>query len=169
MFRLLTTLIQINIKAGYSIAKKPTRYHLNPAELEEKFIKGGGKGGQKINKSAHCVVLKHVPTDTVVRVCTRSLEYNRHLARDRLERQVEFKLFGENSRTGIKIAKIKRRNERKSRKTRVKYGVKDSTVPPVNITGEKDSTVLPVNEPAVKNKTLLKNEKLMKHLAELMK
>jgi len=30
------------------------------SELEEKFIKGGGPGGQKINKTNSCVYLKHV-------------------------------------------------------------------------------------------------------------
>jgi len=33
---------------------------LDETELVEKFIKGGGKGGQKINKTSNCVWLKHV-------------------------------------------------------------------------------------------------------------
>lgn len=35
---------------------------LEEAELVEKFVKGGGPGGQKINKTNNCVYLKHVPS-----------------------------------------------------------------------------------------------------------
>lgn len=35
-------------------------------ELEESFIKGGGPGGQKINKCNSKVQLKHIPTGIVV-------------------------------------------------------------------------------------------------------
>lgn len=42
--------------------------HLNEDEMEETFIKGWGKGGQKVNKSSNCVQLKHKPTGIVVKV-----------------------------------------------------------------------------------------------------
>lgn len=31
-------------------------------DLEERFVRGSGPGGQKTNKTANCVVLKHMPT-----------------------------------------------------------------------------------------------------------
>ncbi len=37
------------------------------ADIEEKFIHGGGKGGQKINKASNTVQLKHLPSGTVVK------------------------------------------------------------------------------------------------------
>ena len=38
-------------------------------DIEESFVKGNGPGGQKVNKSSNCVVLKHKPTGIVVKVC----------------------------------------------------------------------------------------------------
>ena len=38
------------------------------SELEERFIRGSGPGGQKINKTSNCVMLKHLPTGIVVKV-----------------------------------------------------------------------------------------------------
>lgn len=38
------------------------------SELEEKFVKGFGKGGQKVNKTSNCVELKHLPSGITVKV-----------------------------------------------------------------------------------------------------
>lgn len=35
---------------------------LDEKDLEEGFVKGGGPGGQKVNKSTNCVYIKHLPT-----------------------------------------------------------------------------------------------------------
>ena len=40
------------------------------SELEEKFVRGFGKGGQKVNKTSNCVELKHLPTGITVKVKT---------------------------------------------------------------------------------------------------
>lgn len=37
---------------------------INKEELEWKYIKGGGPGGSKVNKSVNCVQLTHIPTGT---------------------------------------------------------------------------------------------------------
>ena len=42
---------------------------LNEDELEEQFVRGSGPGGQATNKTSNCVVLKHIPTGIVVKVC----------------------------------------------------------------------------------------------------
>ena len=41
---------------------------LNDEEIEELFTKGSGPGGQCVNKTNNCVVLKHKPTSLVVKV-----------------------------------------------------------------------------------------------------
>lgn len=41
---------------------------LDPRDLEETFTRGTGKGGQHRNKTDTVVVLRHLPTNTVVRV-----------------------------------------------------------------------------------------------------
>ncbi len=90
-------------------------------ELEEKFVKGAGNGGQKVNKTSNRVVLTHLPTKIRVECQdTRSLQQNRKIARKRLQLKVDEHLNGENSRKGIKAsvavakkAKNKARNQRR--------------------------------------------------------
>ena len=50
-------------------------------DVEERFIRGGGPGGQKINKTSSCVWLRHGPTGVEVR-CQRerSQTVNREIA-----------------------------------------------------------------------------------------
>src|SRR2546430_17170738 len=51
-------------------------------ELEEHFVRSGGKGGQNVNKVSTCVVLRHRPSGVMVK-CQRerSQALNRFLAR----------------------------------------------------------------------------------------
>ncbi len=54
-------------------------------DLLEKFIKGTGPGGQKINKTASAVFLQHIPSGIEVKCQDgRSLTHNREIARQRL-------------------------------------------------------------------------------------
>jgi protein subunit release factor A len=60
------------------------------AELEEQFVRGGGRGGQSVAKTNNCVILKHVPSGTQVRChATRSCETNRRLARKELQLRLD--------------------------------------------------------------------------------
>ena len=60
------------------------------AEVEERFVRGSGPGGQKINKTSSTVWLLHRPTGIEVR-CQRerSQAANRDLAWDELCRKLE--------------------------------------------------------------------------------
>src|SRR5690606_5916276 len=54
-------------------------------DLDERFVLGSGSGGQKINKTASCVQLKHIPTGYEVSCQdSRSREKNREIARARM-------------------------------------------------------------------------------------
>lgn len=48
--------------------KNYTFPELKPEDLEENFVRGSGPGGQAVNKTSNCVVLKHIPTGIVVKV-----------------------------------------------------------------------------------------------------
>ena len=61
------------------------RIELNESDLEERFVRGSGPGGQKINKTSNRVVLVHVPTGLRVECQDqRSLSANRKIARNKL-------------------------------------------------------------------------------------
>ena len=42
---------------------------LDESNIEESFVRGNGPGGQCVNKTNNCVVLKHHPTGITVKVC----------------------------------------------------------------------------------------------------
>lgn len=80
-------------------------------ELEEKFVRGHGPGGQNINKTSNCVVLKHLPTGIIVKCHqTRSQQENRILARQLLQEKLDILLNGEMSIS----AQLKRLETQKS-------------------------------------------------------
>jgi len=41
---------------------------VRPGDVEERFVRGGGAGGQKINKTSSTVVLRHRPSGVEVRI-----------------------------------------------------------------------------------------------------
>lgn len=54
---------------------------VRPGEVDERFIRGAGPGGQKINKTSSTVVLRHGPTGIEVRCqAERSQAANREAA-----------------------------------------------------------------------------------------
>jgi len=58
---------------------------LKEEELEERFVRSSGAGGQHVNKSSTCVWLKHRPTGLEVKcMAERSQSLNRFLARREL-------------------------------------------------------------------------------------
>ena len=59
------------------------RLGLQERDLVERFIRGSGPGGQKINKTSSCVQLRHLPTGIEIKCQqSRSLLANRVKARD---------------------------------------------------------------------------------------
>jgi len=86
-------------------------------DLDEKFIRGSGRGGQKINKTSSCVYLKHVPTGLDVKCqASRSREVNRLLARRELCERVEALRSGECRRRTMEAERIRRQKRRRSRR-----------------------------------------------------
>ncbi|KAK9360971.1 RF-1 domain-containing protein [Lipomyces starkeyi] len=95
----------------------PPRPTIPEDEIEEVFIKGGGKGGQKINKTNSKVQLRHIPTGFVVSSqATRSREQNRKLARIELAEELEYQRDPENSRRGQKIKQLQKKKAQQRKK-----------------------------------------------------
>src|SRR3990167_6651690 len=90
-------------------------------DLIEKFILGSGSGGQKINKTASCVYLKHSPSSIEIKCQkTRSRELNRFYARRELCDKIEQQRFKEKSEKVQAIEKIRRQKRRRSRRSKEK-------------------------------------------------
>ena len=86
-------------------------------DLEEKFVRSGGAGGQKVNKTSTCVHLKHLPTGLAVKVQkSRSQGLNRFYARRQLCELLENKLLGKDSPEAKRIEKIRKQKDRRKRR-----------------------------------------------------
>lgn len=95
--------------------------HIQPEDIEEHFTRGGGPGGQKINKTSSCVELHHVPTGTDVRVQKhREQSKNRISAYKLLILKIEEKVKGKESAIQQKQFKIRKQKQRRSRKSKEK-------------------------------------------------
>ncbi|CDF34447.1 Probable peptide chain release factor C12orf65, mitochondrial [Chondrus crispus] len=91
-------------------------------DLEEQFVRGSGPGGQKINKTACCVVLKHKPSGIIVRCQeTRSQVKNREVARKILQRKLDEIEKGEESLAAKELFKARARKARRRRKSVKKH------------------------------------------------
>jgi protein subunit release factor B len=90
-------------------------------DVEERFIRGTGPGGQKINKTASTVWLRHGPTGVAVR-CQRerSQATNRELAWTALCAKLEERKRTAAASRQAEQAKNQRRNRQKSRGQKVR-------------------------------------------------
>ena len=89
---------------------------VNLADIDEKFVKGGGHGGQKINKSSNTVQLRHMPSGIVVKYQQhRELSMNRILAL----RELLYKLSPDSPRSK-EIMKIRKQKSRRKRRSGMK-------------------------------------------------
>lgn len=113
---------QSPLRSGIGVSRELPE--LLEEDLTETFIRGGGAGGQKINKTNSKVSLLHIPTR--IRVdCqdTRDLHQNRKIARKRLRLKLDEYFNGSQSRASIKAekastkkAKAKARSRARNRK-----------------------------------------------------
>mmetsp|Transcript_17138 Transcript_17138/g.66737 ORF Transcript_17138/g.66737 Transcript_17138/m.66737 type:complete len:188 (+) Transcript_17138:46-609(+) len=92
------------------------------AQLTEQFVRGFGKGGQKVNKTSNAVVLKDEVSGIVVKCHeTRSLQQNRKIARKLMDQKLEELDLGKDSAVQKKIAKLRKKKAKKKARARQKY------------------------------------------------
>ena len=91
-------------------------------DLEEKFVRSSGSGGQKVNKTSTCVYLKHVPSGVEVKCMrARGQSLNRFLARRELVLRVE-RLLGQRSDEDLRIERVRKQKSKRKRRAILKYG-----------------------------------------------
>ena len=94
---------------------------ISETDLVEKFITGSGSGGQKINKTASCVYLKHEPSGIEIKCQQdRSQELNRYHARVRLCEKYASQKLKLQTKKQHDIEKRKRQKRRRSRRAKQK-------------------------------------------------
>jgi protein subunit release factor B len=94
---------------------------IRESDLEERFIRSSGPGGQNVNKVETGVYLRHVPSRIDVKMTQeRSQALNRFLARRRLCDKLDARLKGEQSAEQARAAKLRRQKRRRSRRAQAK-------------------------------------------------
>jgi protein subunit release factor B len=89
------------------------------SDLEEAFVRSGGPGGQKVNKSSSCVMLLHRPTGLRVKCqASRHQALNRFLARQLLLDKIERAQKGYVEAERARIEKIRRQKRKRSRRAK---------------------------------------------------
>lgn len=95
--------------------------HLLEDDINERFVRSGGPGGQHVNRSATCVYLRHRPTGLEVKSQqARSQALNRFYARRRLCELLEERLFGKESPEFRERERLRKQKDRRRRRTKRK-------------------------------------------------
>ncbi len=104
-----------------ALEERLQRQGIREKDVVEKFIRSGGPGGQKVNKVATCVYLKHIPTGIEVKMSReRSQALNRFLAWRLLAEKLEERIRGIKSERRKRIEKIRRQKRKRSRRAKEK-------------------------------------------------
>lgn len=94
------------------------RLNIRLSDIEETFARGGGKGGQKINKTSNAVVLRYPPMDLTVRAQReRERSLNRFLALRELVDRIEMRVSPGTSERMKDWERQRRRKDRRRRRT----------------------------------------------------
>ena len=111
----------VNPQTASELAARMARLGLREEDIEERFIRGSGSGGQKVNKTSSCVQLLHRPSGIEVK-CQRerSQVMNRFFARRELCDRLEQRIEGAKSARQQEVEKIRRQKRRKSRRQRAR-------------------------------------------------
>lgn len=104
-----------------ALAARMEALGLFETDIEERFVRSSGKGGQNVNKVSTCVVLVHRPSGTTVK-CQRerTQALNRYRARVMLADKVERRVLDERREVAAEIAKVRRQKKKRSRRAKAK-------------------------------------------------
>ncbi|KHE93504.1 MAG: peptide chain release factor-like protein [Candidatus Scalindua rubra] len=115
------SIFKVSEKKEKALLDRMRELNVNEDDLEERFIRSSGPGGQKVNKTSSCVFLRHIPTDITVKYQKeRSQALNRFFARRTLLDQIELKQKGFIKEDKKRVEKIKSLKRKKRKRTKEK-------------------------------------------------
>ena len=106
--------------------KEYVKIEIKNEDLEYQQIKGSGPGGQAVNKTNNCIILKNKPTGITVRShASRDTETNKHYAIKMLKEKLDDHINGELSKKNQEIAKKRKQEAIRRKRSREKYQQKE--------------------------------------------
>lgn len=111
--------LSIRSEAEDQLERRMRALGLRASDLEEVFVRSGGHGGQNVNKTATCVMLRHRPSGIQVKCqATRQQGLNRFIARQRLVEKLEARQAARVDGERARAAKLRRQSRTRSRRAR---------------------------------------------------
>jgi protein subunit release factor B len=126
-------------KKAEALSRRMAALDVREEDLQESFVLGGGKGGQKVNKTAAAVQLRHTPSGVEVKAHReRSQALNRYYARKRLCELLEEQRLGKKSPEALKAEKLRRQKQRRKRRTKKRLAPEKETATDADTRGRDD-------------------------------
>lgn len=128
----MSLILPVGEEKARELARLMASAGIEEADLEEKFIRASGPGGQKVNKTSSAVYLRHGPSGEEIKVqISRSQALNRYYARKLLAERMQTAKLGKQSKEQARIEKLRRQKRKRSRRAKAK------TVADKRVLGEK--------------------------------
>lgn len=114
-----------------ALAARMRSLGIDPALVEERFVRGGGPGGTKTNKTSNAVQLRYPPLGLVVRRRDdRRRAVNRFLALRELVDQIEERISPGTSERLRREERRRRNKARAGRRARARHRAGEAAPPP---------------------------------------